>query len=59
LPSRARSTWWRTTSSSKLADGGSRLSIAGYGFAPLKLSQSFDYHALFLGVDERESCAGY
>jgi acetylornithine deacetylase/succinyl-diaminopimelate desuccinylase-like protein len=31
----------------------SRLGIVGYGFAPLKLPQSFDYHALFHGVDER------
>lgn len=31
----------------------SRLGIVGYGFAPLRLSQSFDYHALFHGVDER------
>jgi acetylornithine deacetylase/succinyl-diaminopimelate desuccinylase-like protein len=31
----------------------SRLGILGYGFAPLKLPPSFDYHALFHGVDER------
>ncbi|HEX6337817.1 MAG TPA: M20/M25/M40 family metallo-hydrolase [Jiangellaceae bacterium] len=31
----------------------SRLGIVGYGFAPLRLSPSFDYHALFHGVDER------
>ncbi|MEV0636606.1 M20/M25/M40 family metallo-hydrolase [Streptomyces sp. NPDC050619] len=31
----------------------SRLGITGYGFAPLKLPQSFDYQALFHGVDER------
>ncbi|MDF3298704.1 M20/M25/M40 family metallo-hydrolase [Streptomyces tropicalis] len=30
-----------------------RLGITGYGFAPLKLPQGFDYHALFHGVDER------
>jgi acetylornithine deacetylase/succinyl-diaminopimelate desuccinylase-like protein len=31
----------------------SRLGIVGYGFAPLRLPPSFDYHALFHGVDER------
>ncbi|MCX5267802.1 M20/M25/M40 family metallo-hydrolase [Streptomyces sp. NBC_00199] len=31
----------------------SRLGIAGYGFAPLKLPPGFDYQALFHGVDER------
>ncbi|KAF4406439.1 M20/M25/M40 family metallo-hydrolase [Streptomyces lycii] len=31
----------------------SRLGITGYGFAPLKLPQGFDYQALFHGVDER------
>ncbi|NDL59314.1 M20/M25/M40 family metallo-hydrolase [Phytoactinopolyspora mesophila] len=31
----------------------SRLGIAGYGFAPLKLPPEFDYGALFHGVDER------
>ncbi|MET8243699.1 M20/M25/M40 family metallo-hydrolase [Streptomyces sp. NPDC005202] len=31
----------------------SRLGITGYGFSPLKLPESFDYHALFHGVDER------
>ena len=31
----------------------SRLGITGYGFAPLKLPEGFDYQALFHGVDER------
>lgn len=31
----------------------SRLGITGYGFAPLKLPEGFDYWALFHGVDER------
>ncbi|MFD1663062.1 M20/M25/M40 family metallo-hydrolase [Streptomyces caeni] len=31
----------------------SRLGITGYGFAPLKLPEGFDYGALFHGVDER------
>ncbi|NKI43778.1 M20/M25/M40 family metallo-hydrolase [Streptomyces physcomitrii] len=31
----------------------SRLGITGYGFAPLKLPEQFDYQALFHGVDER------
>ncbi|MBV2355515.1 M20/M25/M40 family metallo-hydrolase [Streptomyces sp. J2-1] len=31
----------------------SRLGITGYGFAPLKLPEEFDYQALFHGVDER------
>ncbi len=31
----------------------SELGIVGYGFAPLKLPPSFDYHALFHGIDER------
>ncbi|MET7674614.1 M20/M25/M40 family metallo-hydrolase [Streptomyces seoulensis] len=31
----------------------SRLGIAGYGFAPLRLPEGFDYQALFHGVDER------
>jgi acetylornithine deacetylase/succinyl-diaminopimelate desuccinylase-like protein len=31
----------------------SRLGITGYGFAPLKLPEDFDYQALFHGVDER------
>ncbi|MET9845478.1 M20/M25/M40 family metallo-hydrolase [Streptomyces ossamyceticus] len=31
----------------------SRLGITGYGFAPLKLPEGFDYAALFHGVDER------
>ncbi|MGW0583184.1 M20/M25/M40 family metallo-hydrolase, partial [Streptomyces sp. NPDC002920] len=31
----------------------SRLGITGYGFAPLRLPQGFDYQALFHGVDER------
>ncbi|MEU3840506.1 M20/M25/M40 family metallo-hydrolase [Streptomyces sp. NPDC028635] len=31
----------------------SRLDITGYGFAPLKLPEGFDYQALFHGVDER------
>ncbi|MFF8942903.1 M20/M25/M40 family metallo-hydrolase [Streptomyces sp. NPDC014864] len=31
----------------------SRLGITGYGFAPLKLPEGFDYHNLFHGVDER------
>ncbi|MGV9248301.1 M20/M25/M40 family metallo-hydrolase [Streptomyces sp. NPDC003710] len=31
----------------------SRLGITGYGFAPLKLPEGFDYEALFHGVDER------
>lgn len=31
----------------------SELGIVGYGFAPLKPPPSFDYHALFHGVDER------
>ncbi|MFZ4150914.1 M20/M25/M40 family metallo-hydrolase [Streptomyces pseudogriseolus] len=30
-----------------------RLGITGYGFAPLKLPEGFDYQALFHGVDER------
>ncbi len=29
------------------------LGITGYGFAPLKLPEGFDYQALFHGVDER------
>ncbi|NEB92330.1 M20/M25/M40 family metallo-hydrolase [Streptomyces bauhiniae] len=31
----------------------SRLGITGYGFAPLRLPEGFDYQALFHGVDER------
>ncbi|WP_339132424.1 M20/M25/M40 family metallo-hydrolase [Streptomyces sp. f51] len=31
----------------------SRLGITGYGFAPLKLPEGFDYQAMFHGVDER------
>lgn len=31
----------------------SRLGVTGYGFAPLKLPEGFDYQALFHGVDER------
>ncbi|RZB16975.1 M20/M25/M40 family metallo-hydrolase [Streptomyces sp. F001] len=31
----------------------SQLGITGYGFAPLKLPEGFDYQALFHGVDER------
>ncbi|MEU4149127.1 M20/M25/M40 family metallo-hydrolase [Streptomyces sp. NPDC026659] len=31
----------------------SRLGIKGYGFAPLRLPEDFDYQALFHGVDER------
>ncbi|MFJ9629986.1 M20/M25/M40 family metallo-hydrolase [Streptomyces sp. NPDC101175] len=31
----------------------SRLGIIGYGFAPLRLPEGFDYQALFHGVDER------
>jgi acetylornithine deacetylase/succinyl-diaminopimelate desuccinylase-like protein len=31
----------------------SRLGITGYGFAPLKLPEGYDYQALFHGVDER------
>ncbi|WP_046730130.1 M20/M25/M40 family metallo-hydrolase [Streptomyces humi] len=31
----------------------SRLGIAGYGFAPLRLPEGLDYQALFHGVDER------
>ncbi|MEU6572452.1 M20/M25/M40 family metallo-hydrolase [Streptomyces sp. NPDC046805] len=31
----------------------SRLGITGYGFAPLKLPEGFDYGKLFHGVDER------
>ncbi|MEV5433390.1 M20/M25/M40 family metallo-hydrolase [Streptomyces sp. NPDC052701] len=31
----------------------SRLGITGYGFAPLKLPEGFDYGTLFHGVDER------
>ncbi|MGI5135810.1 M20/M25/M40 family metallo-hydrolase [Streptomyces sp. CA-106110] len=31
----------------------SRLGITGYGFAPLKLPEGFDYQTLFHGVDER------
>ena len=31
----------------------SRLGITGYGFAPLKLPEGFDYQSLFHGVDER------
>ncbi|MFE1924969.1 M20/M25/M40 family metallo-hydrolase [Streptomyces asoensis] len=31
----------------------SRLGINGYGFAPLRLPEGFDYKALFHGVDER------
>ncbi|MFJ4001969.1 M20/M25/M40 family metallo-hydrolase [Streptomyces sp. NPDC090023] len=31
----------------------SRLGITGYGFAPLRLPEAFDYQALFHGVDER------
>ncbi len=31
----------------------SRLGTTGYGFAPLKLPEGFDYQALFHGVDER------
>ncbi|MDT3723712.1 M20/M25/M40 family metallo-hydrolase [Streptomyces sp. DSM 41972] len=30
-----------------------RLGVTGYGFAPLKLPEGFDYQALFHGVDER------
>jgi acetylornithine deacetylase/succinyl-diaminopimelate desuccinylase-like protein len=30
-----------------------RLGITGYGFAPLRLPEGFDYQALFHGVDER------
>jgi acetylornithine deacetylase/succinyl-diaminopimelate desuccinylase-like protein len=31
----------------------SRLGITGYGFAPLRLPEGFDYSAVFHGVDER------
>ncbi|MFD8913644.1 M20/M25/M40 family metallo-hydrolase [Streptomyces sp. NPDC059575] len=31
----------------------SRLGIKGYGFAPLRLPEDYDYQALFHGVDER------
>ncbi|WP_351222765.1 M20/M25/M40 family metallo-hydrolase [Streptomyces sp. NPDC002133] len=31
----------------------SRLGITGYGFSPLRLSEGFDYGAMFHGVDER------
>ncbi len=31
----------------------SRLGITGYGFAPLRLPEGFDYSAAFHGVDER------
>ena len=31
----------------------SRLGIAGYGFAPLRLSEGLDFPAMFHGVDER------
>ncbi len=31
----------------------SRLGITGYGFAPLRLPDGFDYSAAFHGVDER------
>jgi acetylornithine deacetylase/succinyl-diaminopimelate desuccinylase-like protein len=31
----------------------SRLGIAGYGFAPLKLPEGLDFPAMFHGVDER------
>jgi len=31
----------------------SRLDIAGYGFAPLKLPEGLDFPAMFHGVDER------
>ncbi|MDO0924911.1 M20/M25/M40 family metallo-hydrolase [Streptomyces sp. TG1A-8] len=31
----------------------SRLGITGYGFAPLRLPEGYDYQALFHGVDER------
>ncbi|HET6672203.1 MAG TPA: peptidase dimerization domain-containing protein, partial [Agromyces sp.] len=31
----------------------SRLGIAGYGFAPLRLPESLDFPAMFHGVDER------
>ncbi|ANP50581.1 acetylornithine deacetylase/succinyl-diaminopimelate desuccinylase-like protein [Streptomyces griseochromogenes] len=31
----------------------SRLGITGYGFAPLRLPEGFDYQAMFHGVDER------
>ncbi|MFG2126303.1 M20/M25/M40 family metallo-hydrolase [Streptomyces sp. NPDC048751] len=31
----------------------SQLGITGYGFAPLKLPEGYDYQALFHGVDER------
>ncbi|EGG44297.1 MULTISPECIES: M20/M25/M40 family metallo-hydrolase [Streptomyces] len=30
-----------------------RLGITGYGFAPLRLPEGFDYQAMFHGVDER------
>ncbi len=31
----------------------SRLGIAGYGFAPLRLPDDLDFPAMFHGVDER------
>ena len=31
----------------------SRLGITGYGFAPLRLPEGFDYSAAFHGIDER------
>jgi acetylornithine deacetylase/succinyl-diaminopimelate desuccinylase-like protein len=31
----------------------SRLGITGYGFAPLRLPEGYDYQAMFHGVDER------
>ena len=33
--------------------GARRLGIAGYGFAPLRLPDGFDFPAMFHGVDER------
>ncbi len=36
----------------------SRLGITGYGFAPLRLPDGFDYSAAFHGIDERVPVAG-
>ncbi|WP_415953632.1 M20/M25/M40 family metallo-hydrolase [Streptomyces sp. KLOTTS4A1] len=36
----------------------SRLGITGYGFSPLKLTEGYDYGAMFHGVDERVPVEG-